>query len=372
VESSTQKKTSYLRLVLLALTLAAAALLATGCGGDDESAVPAAPDETATTTAEAEGETPDVGFLNDYTVPEIPDTSQPYRVVLLQAHRSDAYAISYARAVQQFGREHGLEVTVQDAGGYQNVQEQIAQIEAAITRNPDAIIFWSTDPTAVVPALNKAKAAGIKVIGALQPPETETEFIVTGDFRLDGKTMASALFQKMGGEGKAMSILGGAGSAYQAALLEGWKEALAEFPDIEVVAERTIPDFDPSKIQSAVEDELVRTPELEGVMTTTTAMAAAAADAIAAAGRSGEAFSVGEILGDCDQIRLLQDGRLAIVLGVPAVYYGQVTVANTIRMLEGQSVEELTVIPGNVYTPENIDEAPLELEIDPEFREGCS
>lgn len=372
MESPARKTISYTRLLWLAVALAAAAFLVTGCGGGDESSVPAAGDETPTATAEAEAEAPEVGFLNDYTVPEIPDTSQQYSVALLQAHRTDAFAISYARAVEQFGREHGLEVTVQDAGGYQNVQEQITQIEAAITRNPDAIIVWSTDPTAVVPAVNKAKAAGIKVIGALQPPDTETEFIVTGDFRLDGKTMATALFQKMGGDGKAMSILGGAGSAYQAALLEGWKEALADFPDIEVVAERTIPDFDPAKIQSAVEDELVRTPDIEGVVTTTTAMAAAAADAIAAAGRSGEAFSVGEILGDCDQIRLLQDGRLAIVLGVPAVYYGQVTVANTSRMLEGQSVEELTVIPGNVYTPTNIDEAPLELEIAPEFREGCS
>jgi ribose transport system substrate-binding protein len=368
--SPEQRTMSFKRLVRLAITLVVAAVLATACGGDDEGAAPADTGESPAATAQEE--TPEVGFLNDYTVPEIPDTSQRYRVALIQAHRSDAFAISYARAVDQFGQEHGLDVTVQDAGGYQNVQEQISQIEAAITRNPDAIIIWSTDPTAVVPAVNRAKAAGITVIGALQPPETETEFIVTGDFKLDGKTMATALFQQMGGDGKAMSILGGAGSAYQAALLEGWKEALTEFPDIEVVAERTIPDFDPAKIQSAVEDELIRTPDLEGVMTTTTAMAAAAADAIAAGGRSGEAFSVGEILGDCDQIRLLQEERLAIVLGVPAVYYGQVTVANTIRMLEGESVEELTVIPGNVYTPANIDEAPLELEIAPEFREGCS
>jgi ABC-type sugar transport system substrate-binding protein len=107
-------------------------------------------------------------------------------------------------------------------------------------------------------------------------------------------------------------------------------------------------------------------------MSTTTAMAAAASDALAAGGRAGEAFAVGQILGDCDQIRLLQEGRLAIVLGVPAVYYGRLVMANTITHLEGEEVENPVVVPGNVYTPENIDQAPLELEIGPQFREGCS
>jgi hypothetical protein len=46
--------------------------------------------------------------------------------------------------------------------------------------------------------------------------------------------------------------------------------------------------------------------------------------------------------------------------------------ANTINALEGGAPEKQTVVPGNVYTPANIDEAPLELEIAPEFRKGCS
>ena len=313
---------------------------------------------------------PDVGVLNKYVVPTTPKPNKPYRIILLQAHRSDAYAISYAWAVQTYGKQYGIKVTVQDAGGYQNVQKQIAQIEAAVTQKPDALLFWATDPTAVVPALKKADAAGIKVIGVVVPPALPVKFIVTGDFVLDGKTMATALFKKMGSQGDAAIILGGAGSAYAAALKQGWTQALKSFPKVKVVADQTIPDFDPAKIQSKVEDLLVRDPNLKGVMTATTAMAAGAADAIAASGKS--AYSVGEILGDCNQISLLKKGKLAIVLGVPAVYYGQVTVANTIRLLNGLSVAAKTVIPGNVYTPANVAKAPLALEIAPQFRKGCS
>jgi ABC-type sugar transport system substrate-binding protein len=314
---------------------------------------------------------PEVGKLNNYKVVKFPKPKKKFKVVLLQAHRSDAFAISSAKAITDFGRANGVDVTVNDAGGYQNIPKQISQIEAAILKKPDAIIFWSTDPTAVVPALKKAQKAGIKVIGYTQPPNMKTSFVVTGDFKLDGQTMASSLFKKMGGEGEAMLILGGAGSAYQTALQQGWDKALSSQPNVKVVATQTIPDFDPAKVQAAVENQLVRNPNLKGVMTSTTAMAAAASDAFAAAGKAGKAYSVGEIIGDCGQIRLLKEGRLAIVLGVPAVYYGRLVMADTIRLLQGLPVKKLTVIPGNVYTPANIAQAPLPLEISPQFRKGC-
>src|SRR5262249_1679137 len=176
--------------------------------------------------------------------------------------RSDAFAISSAQTVANFGKANNVQVTVNDAGGYQNVSKQISQIEAAILQKPDAIIFWSTDPSAVVPALKKAQKAGIKVVGYTQPPNMPVSFTVTGDFRLDGQTMASSLFKKMGGSGDAMLILGGAGSAYQNALQTGWNKALAAAPGIKVVANQNIPDFDPSKVQSAVENQIVRDPNL--------------------------------------------------------------------------------------------------------------
>lgn len=354
--------------VLIALVSAIALLAA--CGEDDSSDAAGSTGSSEEASATGPADEVDVGVINDYTLPDFSPPAEKKQVILLQAHRSDAFAISSAKAVEEFGAENNLEVTVNDAGGYQEVSKQIDQIEAAILEKPDALIVWSTDPAAVVPALEKARKAGITVVGYTQPPAMDTEFVVTGDFTLDGETMASSLFERMGGTGQAMLVLGGAGSAYQAALQEGWDTALEDYPDIEVVAEQTIPDFDPSKVQSAVENELVRSPNLAGVMTTTTAMAAAASDAFAAAGKDG--YSVGQILGGCDQIKLLQDDQLAIVLGVPAVHYGELVVANTIRSLNGEPVDKTTVVPGNVYTPDNIDEAPLDQEIAPEFREGCS
>lgn len=315
-----------------------------------------------------------VGLINDYTLPEFPEPSEPYEIAVLQAHRSDAYAQSTAIAVEEFAADHGISVTVQDAGGYDgvSVQNQIAQIEAATARGVDAIVIWSTDPTAIIPALEEAEAAGIVIIAWSQAPDFPgAAATVTGDFEQDGYTMATALFDSIGSEGKVISLFGGAGSAYAAALAAGFERATSEYPDIEVVATPTLDDFSPAKVQDLVENYLTSEPDLKGVVTTTGEMAVAALTAIDAAGLTGEVGVVGEIVGDCIQIELLREGRLPILLGVPAVYSAQLVMATTIMVLEGEEVPKTQIIPGNVYTPDNIDEAPLELEVAPEFLSGC-
>jgi ABC-type sugar transport system substrate-binding protein len=55
-----------------------------------------------------------------------------------------------------------VEAVVLDAGG--DVARQIAQMEDLIQQEVDAIIIWPTNGEAVIPAVRKAKQAGIPVI----------------------------------------------------------------------------------------------------------------------------------------------------------------------------------------------------------------
>ncbi len=353
-----------LRVVAFVGLLAALALAA--CGDDDDQG-----GNGANGAAGAASEVELVGVENEYEPVADVEAKRPYELVLVIPHTDDSFTGSVAEEVVEYGKAHGVNVTVYDAGGYANVAKQVSQIETAATRKPDAILAWTADATAVVPALRQAEEQGTKIVGFLAPPKMDTEFVVTSDYAKEGKTMADALFKKMGGSGKVMVQLGGAGSYYASELHKGFEQALKENPDIEVVADLTIPDFDPSKTQAAVENQLVRTPDLGGVMTTLVSMAVSATDAITAAGNDGKTFAVGAILSGCDDIEALKQNRLAIAVGEPAVYTARVGIANTIRMLNGEKVEPLTLIPNNVYTPETIEDAPLELEVRPEFREGC-
>lgn len=349
--------------------------LVSGCGSSEESSgTGAAGVSTGASTAAQPDAVADLGSIKPYEMPEVPEPSKAYDILALVPHQFEPYALSMAQEAERYGKELGVNVTVRNAGGYtgQNIQEQIGQIETGISQGVDAMMVWVTDPDAVVPALKKAQDAGIKIIAWSVPPSMEgMTSQVIGDYVWDGKTMGDVLIKSMSGKGKVMTVLGGAPSLYYRQLKEGVGQATSAAPDIDVVADPSIPDFDPSKTQSAVETELVRTPELAGVLTSTGSQALGALDAARAADRAGELKIMGEIITDCTQIDALKKGELSAILGVPAVYGARLGVATAVRALEGESVPAKQVIEGNIYTAGNIDQAPLDEEVLPKYLKGC-
>jgi ribose transport system substrate-binding protein len=338
---------------------------------------------TACGTADGEGESDGasgsadrgpvaVGVLNDYELPEVPEVGEEYKVIVVQAHQTDAFAQSAAQAIQEYGEEMGADVTVLDAGGYTEVQKQVSQIQAAVAQSPDAIVVWSTDPTAVVPALEEAAKGGAQIFGWVQQPNFDgLVSTVSADYVQDAENYSKALFDYIGGDGEVMGAFGACASQYRTDLHQGMLNALEEYPDIDLVADECTEDFDPAKTETLVTNTLTTHPELEGVVTSLVQQAVAAVTAAQAAGAGGQVTAVGEALADCGQIDMLKDGTMPIIAGMPGVYYGQLMMATVLASLEGQDVPAEQIVPINIYTQENIDEAPLELELADDFRKGC-
>ena len=75
----------------------------------------------------------------------------------------DSYQTTYEQAfIAAAEANPDIEVVVLDAGG--DVARQIAQVEDLIQQEVDAIIIWPTNGEAVIPAVRKAKKAGIPVV----------------------------------------------------------------------------------------------------------------------------------------------------------------------------------------------------------------
>jgi ribose transport system substrate-binding protein len=75
----------------------------------------------------------------------------------------DSYQTTYDKAfIEAAEANDNVEAVVLDAGG--DVARQIAQIEDLIQQEVEAIIIWPTNGEAVIPAVRKAKKAGIPVI----------------------------------------------------------------------------------------------------------------------------------------------------------------------------------------------------------------
>ncbi len=290
-----------------------------------------------------------------------------YTVYEFQAHRADAWAQSTAKEVNVYGKSHCLKVINQDAGGYQNVSKQLDQLDAAIAKKPDAIILWTTDPTAVAGAVDKARAQGIKVIGFVAPPKATTDALVSGDWHIDGGLMVHAIATKIGKKGDVLAIWGGAGGSYQTDLTAGAAKAAKSYPNVKMIT-KTIADFDPAKVQTLVEDELTRNPNLKGVITSIAVMASGAADAIEVAGAKGKVFTVSGLLGSKANVADIKTGRIGFMVGVPSVVYAREVVIVTANLLNGKAYPKKTIIPGQVFTAGNISTpGALKWELRPEF-----
>ncbi len=114
---------------------------------------------------------------------------------------------------------------------------QLADIRNLIAADVDAIIVNPTSPDAVNAALAEASEAGITVIAVDQAVTDPDAYLMANNQEEYGYLGAKWLFEEMGGSGNVVYMRGAAGATADTERDAGFKRALEEYPDIEVVSE---------------------------------------------------------------------------------------------------------------------------------------
>ena len=112
---------------------------------------------------------------------------------------------------------------------------QLSDIRDLIAKNVDAIVFNPNDSKALNPALQEAKAAGIKTVSVdayVTDPDTYNLYNNQVEY---AKLGAKWLFDKMGGTGTVYYMRGFAGHPADTDRDKGFKEILAQYPNIKVL-----------------------------------------------------------------------------------------------------------------------------------------
>lgn len=165
-----------------------------------------------------------------------------------------------------------------------DAQTQISNVQSMIARGVDAIIVTPISPEGIVPVLEQAEAAGIKVIVSASGAETETYSsyinVDDGDF---GSTGAEWLVEKLGGEGRIIAINGINGVPTSDLRWAGADKVFSAAPGIEVVASID-GGWDQATAKTAVEDVLAANPNIDGVWSQGGSMTLGAIEAFEAAG----------------------------------------------------------------------------------------
>ena len=149
--------------------------------------------------------------------------------------------------------------------GDQTVAQQNSQIAELILKGVDAIAVDAASETAVNGVIEKACAAGIKVVSFDSVASAPCNYQLNFDFKGYKKDEAEWVFKKLGGKGNVLQVRGVKGSAPDNDMFNAQEVALKEFPDIKVVA-TVYGQATASVAQSAIANVLPSLPHIDAVL----------------------------------------------------------------------------------------------------------
>jgi ABC-type sugar transport system substrate-binding protein len=164
------------------------------------------------------------------------------RVMLLGTANTNPYIGAWTSTFSKFATQAGMKVTNLSSNYDASVQSQ--QIDDAIAQKFDIIVLCYVNDQAIVPALTRAKAAGIPVILWATPIKPEyvelfTSYIGTDHSEL-GRIAGENMVRGLAGEGKMkaqlVAVTGLAQQIHVGTRMEAFKDVLAKHPGIELVA----------------------------------------------------------------------------------------------------------------------------------------
>jgi ABC-type sugar transport system substrate-binding protein len=169
-----------------------------------------------------------------------PAMAQDKRVAHITLALGNPFVATVAKTIQEEGKKNGMTVNV--FGGPFDAALQSQQIDDAIAQKYDAIALFPANPNALLPALTRAKAAGIPVVlvnSGIAPGHDDLFVSYIGENQktlgeIAGKMVADVAKDR--DSFKVAIISGTLSESTPQSRIAGFKEAVASNPKIEIVA----------------------------------------------------------------------------------------------------------------------------------------
>lgn len=142
------------------------------------------------------------------------------------------------RGMEQAAESLGVDLHV--VAGEWDLARQTAQVQTFVTRGMDAIVIAPVNSSGIVSAVQEANAAGIPVFTAdIAADGGEVASHIASDNRQGGRLLAEYVAARLGGRGN-VAILDQPTVSSVQDRVAGFKEGLAAYPDIRIVAEPAV------------------------------------------------------------------------------------------------------------------------------------
>jgi ribose transport system substrate-binding protein len=289
-------------------------------------------------------------------------------IALVPGLTTDAFYITMRKGADHAAEALGVELIFQGGPDF-NPTVQVPVLNAVTARQPDAILIAPTDKQQLIAPLKQAFDAGVQVItvdtfiddGEYQDGNGEGDFplaYIASDNVLGGEMAGHALAKAVGEAGKVYVSNVKPGISTTDQREEGFKQALADYPDIEVL-ETQFNDDDANKAASQLQAVFARNPDLVGVFGANLFSAIGAADGVKAVGKTGE---IKVVAFDAPQ-RIVDDiksGLIDMAIAQHPAEIGYYGVVTAYAALTGQSIPTAIGTGFTVMDASNIEDPEIQ------------
>jgi protein TorT len=260
--------------------------------------------------------------VSDYS--PLDKAAKPWNICVLFPHMKDTFWVAVDYGVVEEAKRMGVNMTLYEAGGYENLPKQLSQFDDCMAGDFDAIVVGPISEAGLDKKFKEGVAAGKPIISTVNPvAKSDVTSKMTVDFDTMGEQTGTYLLDYLKDKpAKVATFPGPAGSGWAEDFLKGFKKAVEGKSNVSMLGDK----FGDSGVAvqlGLIQNALQAYPDMNVIWGCAPA-AEAALGAVAQAARKGvlimssyenqamlDALKKDEILGFATQYPVLQ-GRIAI------------------------------------------------------------
>ncbi len=268
------------------------------------------------------------------------------KVALIQQHQLNAFQIAVTESAQAKAAELGVDLTILSAD--QDAATQISQIEQCVSEGFDAILFEPVDPDGLVDAAKAAAEAGVVVVNIVSVcsdwENAGIAAVSVGNNVKAGENEMQHVADLLGGKGNIAILTGPSASTDATDRLEGYRNIIANYPDIKEVVAPADCAWDTAQAQATVESWLSAY-DLNAIVCENDGMAVGAGNA---AGANSGIIITG-LDGTPDGYEAIKDGRIAGTVAQDGGAMAANGLEAAVKVVKGETLTEKTLIVDSVW-----------------------
>lgn len=226
--------------------------------------------------------------------------------------------ISVSDFAQQTADNLGVNLTIAIPQEEVDLEKQVSMIEAAIEKKADAIVLSAASSDGVIPAVKKAREAGIKIVNfdTRISDKSVVDAFVGGDDEAGAYKAGKYICEQLGGAGEVAVITGLMEQSTGVDRHAGFMRACEEYPNIKVVAEQSA-EWSSDKAADVTTNILTANPNVKGMFACNDQMAVGMANAAKAAGKQQDDLILVGYDGILDAVNMTMSGDLDAFVSLP-------------------------------------------------------